>query len=152
MLNLFLLLFGSGSGVAPPATFSVPVSFKSLSNPVTFGTVDTLYPDNDWGMKVKLNDISLTTAEKDALTSGTITATWHVTRGGSIAHASLTTTLIYIEDNVWLLFFDATLLPDSLIDPLFTTAATADLCVTFPGGFKVWSTVPYARYREAVIA
>lgn len=112
----------------------------------------TLYPDNDYGIKAKLKQLNLTTAEVEALLTGTVTATLHVVRGGAIAHASLTNTLTHIDDDTWLVFFDASILTDALIDPLFTAAAAIELCVTLPNGFKAWTTIPYARYRPATVA
>ena len=112
--------------------------------------IPTLYPDNDLAFKVKLKQLNLTSGDVEAMTAGTVNAFLSATKGGTQS-GMLTTTLSSIGDGVWLGIFDASILPDSTIDPVFGTAAFAYLCLVFANGFKVWYTLPYVRYRDGIV-
>ena len=110
----------------------------------------TLYPDNDFAMRGKLKDLNLTTAEIQSLLAGVVTAFFAATKGGAQVGA-LTTTLTHIDDDVWLLLFDASILTDTVLQAAFTATSLAYLCVVYANGFKVWYTIPYLRYRDGVV-
>ena len=117
---------------------------------MTTATLPSLYPDNDFAMRGKLKELNLTTAEVEALLSGTVTAFFAATKGGAQVGA-LTTTLTHVEDDTWLLVFDATLLTDVVLQAAFAATALAYLCVVYANGFRVWYTIPYLRYRDGVV-
>lgn len=112
----------------------------------------TLYPLNDFSVKVKLREINPTTGVVSPLTTGTVTAflaTSDAPTAGA-ADPALEMTPTHLGGGVWLIFFDATVLTAALLATHFA-ATPPVLVVVQPGGIRTANAISYAAARPALV-
>jgi hypothetical protein len=113
-------------------------------------TILSLYPLNDFAVKIILKTIDETTGAVVPLTEGTVTA-FLATSNDPTATApdpTLTTSGIHTKNGVWLALFDAAVLTPSLLDALFGSTPPY-LIVQQPNGVRVYAQLTYTASRAA---
>lgn len=112
----------------------------------------TLYPLNDFLVKVSLRTVDSVTGIETPLTTGTVTAFLSTGNGptATAADASLSVSATHIGKGVWLIAIDAAVLTPTLLDPLFASA-TPYLIVQQTGGVRVYAAVTYTTSRPAQV-
>lgn len=112
----------------------------------------TLYPLNDFAKYVKLKDISSTTGVVTPLTTGTVTAFLSTgnTPSATAADPTLSMSAVHQSNGKWLVFFDASVLTDSLLQTNFASAAPY-LILEYANGFRVYFTGEYSETRAGTV-
>lgn len=108
----------------------------------------TLYPLNDFAKYVKLRDISSVTGIVSPLTTGTVTAFLSTgnTPSATAADPSLSMPAVHQSAGKWLVFFDASVLTDALLQTHFANTPPY-LIIEYANGFRVYFTGEYSETR-----
>lgn len=113
----------------------------------------TLYPLNDFSLKLPLKMVDPATGKVVKLLAGTVTFFIATTNSptATTAHASLTGSATHVGSGDWLIQLDATSLDPTVLAGLFSAQVPPILIIVQPGGFRVFLPLLYAASRPATL-